>query len=113
MSVSEERAADRAAVVILHQMAGAGHLVPGARVERVVPQEFVSRPVELAAALTRDDIHLAAARAAEFRRVTAGLHLELLHGIGRQTQVHGVECRVGIGDAVEQVIVRRPAGCRR
>ena len=102
----EERTADRAAVVILHQMAGAGHLVPGARVERIVPQKLIPGPVELAAALAGNDIHLAAARAAQFRRVTAGLHLKLLYGIRRQTQVHGVERRVRIRDAIEQVIVR-------
>ena len=76
------------------------HLVEGARVERVVSEELVSRAVERVRPRARDDVDLTAARAAHLCRVAAGLHTELLDGVGRRTQVERVEGGVGVGRAV-------------
>ena len=70
-----------------------------------VAKEFVGGAVELICAAASDDVDLAAAGASHFSGVAAGLHLEFLHGVGRGTQVEGVECWIGVGRAVEQEII--------
>ena len=61
--------------------------------------------MELVGAGPRDDVDLAAACASHFRRVASGLHLELLHGVRRRTQVQRVESRIGIGGSIQQEVI--------
>ena len=62
--------------------------------------------MELVGAGAGHDVDLSAAGTAHLGGITSGLYFEFLHRIGGRAQVEGVECRVGIGGAVEQKIVR-------
>ena len=53
-------------------------------------------------AAARYDVDLSSACAAHIGCVTAGFYLELHDRIWRRTEVLRVECRIGIGRAVEQ-----------
>src|SRR4029077_176337 len=97
--------AEGRAKIILDKKLGAAHVAEGMGVHGAIAEKFVSGAVELIGACSRDDIDLAAARAAHFRGVAAGLHFELLHGVGRGAEVERVESGIRIGDTVEEEVV--------
>ncbi len=78
----------------------AGHFVESSRIESVVPQEFIQGAMELACARFGIDVDLSAACPAHVSRVASGLDLELLYGVGRQTNVLRVEGGISIGDTI-------------
>jgi hypothetical protein len=99
--LAEQRAPERRAVVVLHEVIVA-HRAEGAGIHRAVAQEFVSGAVVLVRPRARDDVDLTAASAAHVGGVAAGLDLELHHGVGRGAQVLGVKGWIGVGGAIEQ-----------
>ena len=74
-------------------------------IKSAVTQKFIDSAVKLVGTGAGHDVHLASAGPAHLRGVAAGLHFELLHRVGRRTEVQSIEGRVGIGGAIEQKII--------
>src|SRR5262245_19206295 len=87
-------------------MIAGSHFVKGSGVERAVAEEFIDRPMKLVRARASHDVDLPAAGPAHFSGITSGLYLEFQHCVRRGAQVESIECRIGIGRAVEKKIVR-------
>ena len=97
--------AERSAKIVLHQVVVA-HGIERGGVEGAIAQKFIGGAMKLVRAGARHNVDLTASGAAHLGGVASGLHLEFLHCIGRRTEIESVECRVGIGGAVEQEVVR-------
>src|SRR5258707_2526723 len=97
--------AEGRAKIILDEKFGAAHIAEGVSVHGAAAQEFVSGTVELIGAAPGDDIDLAAAGAAHFSGVAAGLPLEFLYGIGRVAESEGIDGGDGVARSVEEELV--------
>ena len=104
--VVNEGTAERSAKIVLHEKFRRAHRSERVRVHRSVAQEIVGRAVKRVASGASDDIDLPAAGSSHFRGIAAGFHLEFLHRVRRGAETHGIECRVRVGGAVKQEIVR-------
>ena len=76
---TSKRAAQRAAVVVLYEMLRHSHVAERVRIERTIPQEFISRSVNLIAARFQHYADHARRRAAKLGGIAVRHHLELLH----------------------------------
>jgi hypothetical protein len=107
-----QRAAERAAVLVLGEMRELVGVVERPRVECAVTQMIVHAPAELLRARLGHDVDLPVAPGAELRGVAAGLDLKLADCIRRKVDDVGVERRVGVRRPVdaERVGAGPPAG---
>ena len=72
------------------------------RVELVIPQVFVERPMELIGARLSDHVDLRATRDAELGVIDAGFHLEFLNGVERRSGRVRADRNRGVAHAVEE-----------
>ena len=100
-----DRPTKRGAEIVLHQVIVA-HGIERTGIERAIAQELVGGAMEFAGARAGHNVDLSAARATHLCGVASRLYFEFLHRIGRRAKVQGVERRVCIGGAIEQIVVR-------
>ena len=106
--VLDDRAADRAAVLVLAEVGlrPAGEIVEVVvLVELRVAQELEAAPVHGVGARLDLQVHDAAQRAAELGRVGAGLQLELVERVDAGKQDHRLQPGLVVVHAVEHVVV--------